>query len=48
MASYTKPDIVYEAHNVNEICKKSRIKVKVLDRDSPEKRSNNVNILNDF
>jgi uncharacterized protein (DUF362 family) len=48
MASYTRPDIIYEAHNVNEICERAEIKVQVLDRDHPEKRSTNGKILNDF
>jgi uncharacterized protein (DUF362 family) len=48
MASYTRPDIIYEAHNVDEICKKSDISVRVLDRDHPIKRTVKGEILDDF
>jgi uncharacterized protein (DUF362 family) len=48
MSSYTRPNIIFEAHNVKEICKKAEINVKVLDRDHPKKRTINGEILNDF
>jgi uncharacterized protein (DUF362 family)/Pyruvate/2-oxoacid:ferredoxin oxidoreductase delta subunit len=47
-AAYTRPEMIYEAHNLYEICKKADIELKVLDRDHPVKRTTNGKVLDSF
>ena len=47
-AAYTRPEMVYEAHNVMEICGKAGIEVRMLDRDPPVKRTTQGKILDTF
>jgi uncharacterized protein (DUF362 family)/Pyruvate/2-oxoacid:ferredoxin oxidoreductase delta subunit len=47
-ASYTRPEMVYNAHNIEKICERAGIEVKVLDRDPPVKRNTNGKVLNTF
>lgn len=47
-ASYTRPERVYEAHNVEEICGEAGIEVRVLDRDHPVGRRTNGEIQSTF
>jgi uncharacterized protein (DUF362 family)/ferredoxin len=44
-AAYTRPEMVYEAHNIDEICGKAGIEVRVLDRDPPVKRTTDGHVL---
>jgi uncharacterized protein (DUF362 family) len=48
MASYTRPDIVFDGLGIHKICEKNQIEVRVLDRDPPVKVSVDGIVLNDF
>ncbi len=47
-AAYTRPEIIYEAHNVEKICGEADIEVRILDRDHPVKRTTEGKILSTF
>jgi uncharacterized protein (DUF362 family) len=48
MASYTRPDIVFDGLGIHKICEKNQIEVRVLDRDPPVKVRVDGIVLNDF
>jgi uncharacterized protein (DUF362 family) len=48
MASYARPDIVFDKLGVNTICEENNIEVRVLDQDYPVKVSMKGVILRDF
>jgi uncharacterized protein (DUF362 family) len=48
MASYARPDIVFDKLGVNKICEENNIEVRVLDRDHPIKISMNGVVLDDI
>ena len=47
-AAYTRPEMVYDAHKIEEVCGKAGIEVRVLDRDHPVKRSTEGHVLDTF
>ena len=48
MSSYTRPEMIYEIHNLENICRESEIELRVLDRDYPIKKTINGKVLNTF
>jgi uncharacterized protein (DUF362 family) len=47
-ASYTRPDIVFDGLGVRELCNENGIKINVLDREKPVKRSVEGVVLKEF
>jgi uncharacterized protein (DUF362 family) len=47
-ASYTRPEMVYKAHKIQEFCESTGIEMRVLDRDSPVKRTTEGKVLDTF
>ncbi len=47
-AAYTRPEMVYRANNVEEVCAGAGIEVRILDRDRPVKRTTEGRVLDTF
>ena len=47
-ASYTRPEMVYNAHNIEEFSEETGIEMRVLDRDPPVKRTTEGKVLDTF